>query len=1416
MNMTEHSTKRPPNRIGTFATPRALICRRGVGVRNTRGAGAPSASHTRASLGALVVVVALALSAASALAAAPETPITGHANLATLTATAATLEDGVLNPGAPGEVGEYEYRYRLGETQCEGESATAPEVAAGNEKEAVPPAQLTDLLPDAHYTFCLIVRNLGGEYSLPSTPAHFTTKPAPPTVVSESAPVVAYKDANLAAQIVPNNEETSYTFEYSTQGRTGTGETLQGVIVKIPGASLPPSFEEAAAGPVDLDDALSPGTSYFYRVVASNAAGTTDGKVETFTTQVASSPVSPVATSAPGWSADSVASPTDFSVSKGGALEGDTYEVEVTNAGSESSGCTLVLIEQEKQREKEEEEQGRAPLQRFCNPGSPVVGPVVVRDEVPVGLTVAGVTGEGCALPAGRVVTCIDQNTIAPDQSLHISISVGVNQPEAPGPIVNNVTVSGGGAREVSDREENQIALAAPRFGPSRFDFAIDGAGGAPDTQAGDHPYELRTTIDLDSVIAVKNEVAPVPTSVQDLKDVVVDLPLGFAGSTLAAPECTLAQLSSINLRLGTGGCPSETVVGHITTEPSGPTTSVNSPIWNLVPEHGYPAEFGYVDEHENTHVFYVHVVPTRQGYVLQTVNSEIPQVPISRIVVTFYGDPAKHDDTGHAQVPFFTDPTACGNGPMTATIWMDSWQNPGSYNPDGTPDLEGDPSAWIKDTSTSPAVTGCDELRFTPELEAQPTTHEADTPSGLNFGLTLPQTEDAGVPATPALKDAIVTLPEGMTVDPSAADGLGVCTEAQIGWLGPDGPNGASQPLLNHGLTNFSQDKPECPESSKIGSLELETPLIPGVLHGELFLAAQNENPFSSTLAGYIVVNDPITGVVLKIAGEIKANPTTGRITAAFEENPQLPFSDLRLQFFGGPRAELATPPACGTYTTSSELSPWSIEGEELPATPFDSYVIDEDCATGFSPAFTGGSTNLQAGAYTTFETSFSREDDDQELAGLTVNLPPGLLANVGIVPECGAAEVAAEEHGAPSGGCPQDSQVGTVLAGAGPGPNPVFVSGKVFLTGPYNNGPYGLAVVVSANPGPFHFGNVVVRQSLRINPRTAAVSDVSDPFPTFLDPVGANGQTDGIPIKLRRVDVDIDRPGFTFNPTNCSKLSLAGSISSTQGAVSNLSTPFEVTNCATLKFEPKVAVTTAGKASKANGASLHFDISYPKGAQGSESWFNEARFDLPIQLPARLTTIQKACIATTFESDPESCPAHSLIGQAVVHTQLLPVPLEGPVYFVSYGSAQFPEAVLVLKGDGVTIDLHGETFIAKSGVTSATFKNTPDVPFENIEVTLPTGPFSEFGTNLPHNSYDLCGQKLLMPTLFKASSGLEIKQNTPITVSGCPKTLTTKKKLTAALKACRKDKNKGKRGACEKAARKKYAHASGTAKKR
>jgi hypothetical protein len=1147
---------------------------------------------------------------------------------------------------------------------------------------------------------------------------------------------------------------------------------------------------------------------------------------------------------APGWTLDSVPTPTNFFSSPsedkecearlGAAADPcDGYEVDAMNAGSVPTngepvtltdtlppGVTvktfnLYLIE-------------NSNLSRHDDIGG---GTFSVWPANETGLS-AKCEERGGAAPSQ--VRCTVSGAVAPDEWLQLKVYGTVNSGVAQGTrLTNAATVSGGGAPAVSASSENEVNQAPAPFGPSRFEFFKDGLNGSGETQAGAHPYELTTTIDLNNEVrnipeSGAGKAQGIPTSVQDVRDIVVDLPLGFAGSTLAAPQCTEAQLDSI------AHCPPDTIVGHLTTEPEIPSqanTQIDGPIWNLAPEYGHPAEFGFIDVLKNAHVAgYVSVVPTPAGYVLRFVSSQIPEVPIARIVVTFYGDPALRDaetqqheleeklgkpvalQAPAVQVPFFTNPTACSNGPQEATLWIDSWQHPAQFQPGGLIPTSLEEPQWKKMTSVSPPVTGCDTLAFTPQIGSQPTTHQADSPSGLEFEQRLPQTETLGVPATPALKDTTIVFPPGMTVDPSSADGLGVCTDAQIGWQG-------HAPAQPGELYDFTENKPECPESSKIGTLELETPLIPGVLHGEVFLAAQNENPFDSVFATYIVVNDPVTGVVLKLAGEVKLCASAGelidgrtceaagQITSTFDETPQLPFSDLKVHFFGGPRAEFATPPNCGLYTTNSELTPWSAPDSGLAPTPFDSYLINEDCAIGFNPAFTGGSTNLQAGAYTTFQASFERQDSDQELGGAEITLPPGLLANITSVSECGESELKAEAADAPTGGCPANSQVGTVESGAGPGPNPLFVPGKVFWTGPYKGGPFGLAVVVSANPGPFHFGNVLVRQSIHINPITAAVTDVSDPFPTFIDPRGANGDVNGIPIKLRRVDVEINRPGFSFNPTNCAKetFKVGGDITSVSGASKALATPFQVTNCGHLKFAPTVTASTSGKTSKADGASLTYKVGYPYGPQGAYANIKYVKVELPKALPSRLTTLQKACTQAQFQTNPAGCPAPSAIGHAKAIVPNIPVPLEGPVYFVSNGGEAFPNLVMVLQGDGVTVDLVGDTFISKSGITSTTFHAVPDNPVTSFEVTLPEGKYSALAAN-----GSLCAQKLSVPNEYVSQSGIPLHFSTPVTVTGCPKvkTLTRAQKLKAALKACHKQdkKNRSKQEKCEKVARKRY----------
>jgi hypothetical protein len=974
--------------------------------------------------------------------------------------------------------------------------------------------------------------------------------------------------------------------------------------------------------------------------------------------------------------------------------------------------------------------------------------PIEIVDVVPSGLSVQRMqlswSGEpdvdqssDCKLTSGTV-KCVFPANVEPDQTLELIIDVTVEAGAVSGEINTASVFEAASPTPIETASStDELSSAPPLFGPSAFLAAISGPDGRPEAQAGAHPYEFTTRIDLNTMIGLGPETAsPVATSPGDIKDVVVDLPLGFLGNAQAAPKCKFSELVTLV------GCSPATEVGHILTEPKG-SASVNGGIYNMVPEHGVAAEFGFVDALFNSHAIYASVVPTKAGYILRASSNDIPQVALTDIVVTFWGNPAAKNKGKQPPSAMFTNPSDCSTtGQRMTRIYMDSWQNPGAVNDDGTPDVEG--PGWTTLGSPAPAATGCSALQFAPEsLSVEPETSAADSPTGLKFDLRVPQSENPETLATPPLKNATVALPAGLTVNPASAGGLASCTEAQIGWLGGS-------------LNDFTPDAPACPEASKIGNVKVVSPLLEGTLTGAVYLAKQDENPFNSLLAGYIVIDDPTTGVLVKIAGELKTDPATGQITGVFDENPQLPFSDLKLEFFGGSRGELATPQACGTYTTTSDLSPWSAPESGPDATPSSSFDITSACGGGFGPAFSAGTLSKQAAAFTPLTLTIGRNDGEQHLAGLTVVTPPGLLGVIANIPRC-------PEPQATQGTCPADTQIGEVNIAAGVGPSPYWVQGgHVYLTGPYNGGPFGLSVVVPAVAGPFDLGNVVVRSSIRVDPTTSQIMVVSDPLPQMIN--NAEGRQTGIPADVRAIDVTINRPGFIFNPTNCNQLSIASTITGAQGAVAQVSSPFRATGCPDLAFKPQFSATTSAKTSKANGASLKVKIAYPAGAEANLAKVN---LEIPKILPTRLTTIQKACTEAQFNANPAGCPAPSVIATAVVHTPLLSAPLTGPAYFVSHGNEAFPDVELVLQGEGVTLVVDGKTQI-KNGITFSRFEAVPDAPFSSFEFDAPQGPYSIFGAN-----GDLCTNEVVMPTILTGQNGAVLSQKTKIEVQGCPNAL-------------------------------------------
>jgi hypothetical protein len=1067
-----------------------------------------------------------------------------------------------------------------------------------------------------------------------------------------------------------------------------------------------------------------------------------------------------------------------WAVEPGSHLTVQALQVPTRFSEDESAGCKVFL-------EEGSELNSQSPCPRYqvnvTNTGSQTLtGEVTVSDTLPLGVVAHAAQffwdtvpldeatylpeeeAPGARIggwPAGEPVLCTvagepetvqctfglgefaeRQETLAPHNRLQIDIEV-THEGAATGE-ENRAAVAAGGVLAASSEEPDVVSNELPSFGPIALVSPILGLDGNPDTQAGDHPSGLTTSFAVNSVMRENPESTHlVPTSVNAVKDVVVDLPLGFLGSAIAAPKCTFAQL-----QIAETSCPKETRIGHIRSEPVGEDRA-DSSLYNMVPKEGHAAEFGFTDLLKHTHVIVASVAPTPQGYVTRAVAKELPNIPLTYVITALLGDPAQQNETELAQVAMFTNPADCSGEPLTTTLYMDSWKNPGKTNPDGTPDVEG--AGWPSTTYTSPAVTGCSLLHFNASMSAQPDTTSADSPTGLDFDLTVPQTEEPGKLATPPLRDATVAMPAGMTVDPSSANGLEACSESEIGWKGGT-------------LSNFTEAAPTCPEASRIGTVEVTTPLLEKPVVGSVYLAAQDENPFNALLAAYIAIDDPATGTIVKVPGRLETDPGTGQITGRFDENPQLPFDEFKLRFFGGSRGELATPQTCGTFTTNSDLMPWSAPDSGPDATPSSSFSISSNCALGFGPAFSAGTTNIQAGAFTPFTLTVARQDGEQHFTGLTVTTPPGLLGVLKSVVQC-------PEPQASQGACGPSSLIGEATVSSGVGPEPYVVKGgRVYLTGPYGGGPFGLSIVVPAVAGPFNLGNVVTRSSIRIDPVTAQVTVVSDPLPLMVN--SSEGLRSGIPADIRTLNVTINRPGFEFNPTNCSPLSITASLTGAQGASVPVSSRFQAANCATLPFHPSFTAATEGKASKANGAAFIVRVA----AKPGEANIAKTDLTIPAILPSRLTTIQKACLDAVFEANPASCDEGSVIGTATVHSPDIKSPLTGPAYLVSHGGAAFPDVEFVLQGEGITLLLDGHTDI-KKGVTYSRFETVPDAPIETFETVLPTGPHSALTADVPEKlDYNLCGQNIQAPTTIVAQNGAVINQTTNVTINGCPNKIT------------------------------------------
>jgi hypothetical protein len=1039
-------------------------------------------------------------------------------------------------------------------------------------------------------------------------------------------------------------------------------------------------------------------------------------------------------------------------------------------------------------------------------------GTVTISDDLPAGLEATGIeaaAGEGPSHSGRGPVSCTLNTltctfgtvettnakgeavpeTLQPYEEIEVDISVTVQAGAFTGE-QNTATVSGGGAAggggSVSASHTIEVN-GSEKFGVEDFQLIAENAGGSVDTRAGSHPFQLTSVITLNTQTP---QPSGGPRTVALARDIVSELPAGLIANPTGLAQCSEAQFDR---KLEAKGhtineCPAQSAVGVATvtfnlSDTTNSLRTVTAPIFNLTPLPGEPARFG-AKALGLTSAFLETSIRSGGDYGVRLAANNISELAwLLSLKLTFWGVPgdARHNSqrgweclegfgtcTPSAEAnspPFLSLPSTCGE-PLTSAVVGASWAQ--------SLPVELEPLASYQ----MPALDGCNRLSFEPEIEVSSEGQRASTPNGLAVDVHVPQ-ENAPNPvglAGSIIRDITIALPAGVAIDPAGANGLEACSEPDIGYL----PNDSEPPDDLRFTAALAE--PFCPNAAKIGTVKLKTPLLANALEGAVYLADQNANPFGSLIAVYIVANDPKSGVLVKLSGDVSLSPQTGQITVTLLNDPQLPFEDIELSFFGGELGLLATPAHCGTYATTASFEPWS---GGAPVQSQSSFQITSGPNGGggisgcpssplpFAPSLTAGTTQIDAGSFTSLTATVSREDGQQPLQGLQLRLPPGLSAMLASVKLCPEAQ-------ANAGTCGPESQIGetTVLAGLGGEPY-TLTGGRVYLTEGYDGAPFGLAIVTPVKAGPLDLEDapenhppcdcLVIRARVEVDPQTAQLTIATGAGTAAIGAGGIPNIIDGIPLQIKDLNLTIDRPGFIFNPTSCNRMTIAGTIGGGEGSSASVSTPFRVANCAVLKFAPKVmALTRANGEAAGHGASLHLAIA--AGASSATANIANLKVDLPKQLPTRLTTLQASCRKVVFTANPANCPASSVVGTAKAVTPVLSATMVGPAYFVSNGRESLPDLDIVLQGDGVRLNLRGSTFVSGKDVTSVTFASVPDIPLRSFELSIPEGKYSALGTDK-----DLCKQKLAMPTAVTGQNGAVVHTSVKVGVTGCPKPLKT-----------------------------------------
>jgi hypothetical protein len=888
----------------------------------------------------------------------------------------------------------------------------------------------------------------------------------------------------------------------------------------------------------------------------------------------------------------------------------------------------------------------------------------------------------------------------------------------------------------------------------ARADTPIESYAAVPSTtQAGGHP-------DVEVSFAVANRFvqhSQSPCNCEDAKDATVDLPAGFIGNPHATPQCTVAQFAI-------DACPIDSQVGIVHVVPSETITNFNAALYNIVPPPDEAGLLAFKIYFLEAPQFTVLSSRTDGDFGLRAVNTSIyhGETPLQAFREVLWGIPADHShdllrldrqfvpgrETAYAGNLCAADGSPSTEDPSTVVQACDTNFKtfpPVSSNSPRTPFLQ-NPTNCDAPLSSSlnvlsydggktsasapwPQMTGCDQLSFNPSLYAQPTTTAADSPSGVDVDLIVPQQLSPEVPSPTELRGATVVLPPGFSINPNAADGKTACTDLEA----------------RFGTTEEAQ----CPEFAKVGSLEIDSSALPAPIPGYVYLGQPVPG---NRYRVFLTANGFATHI--KLAGTASPDIQTGQLTIVFQNLPQSPLTAFNMHFFGSERGLLATPTQCGTYPVTSTFTPWDSSIPPQTSTQFfkiESGPNDAPCPgaiRSFAPGFAAYSSSTTAGSHSPFTVNLTRADGDQNLTGVNVTTPPGFSATLKGIPYCSEAAIAAASGGTYSGfsqltnpSCPGASQIGTAVIGVGAGTHPVYLDAKVYLAGPYKGAPLSLVVITPAVSGPYDLGSVLVRAALEVDPLTAEVTALSDRFPQIIE---------GVPLRLRSIRVALDRANFALNPTNCDPLAVEANAFGDQGGRAGLAAHFQVTNCAALPFSPQLSLRLSGGVRRRGHPAIHAVFSTGPGEANPSS--------IAVTLPSNelLDNAHIDTVCTKVDFAKQACPAGAMLGHAEVTTPLLDRPLQGPAYLRSSGGG-LPDLALDLGGQ-----FHIEAVAridAVNGGLRTTFSTVPDVPLGTVALDLLGG-----SKGLIQNSESLCGGKFKAKVLLSGQNGRRLSGQVPM----------------------------------------------------